>query len=95
MITNTMRRPAGLFSKKIGTAKWTTAWILAVSSCAAFAAEPTTIQDPMFPLIQLPAEFQAQRQSTDTRLVKGQAVEIFRAAGAGCVRSITPKASFG
>ena len=56
--------------------------------CGAFAAGPATLQDPMFALIQLPAEFQAHRQSTDTRLVKGQEVEIFRASGAGCVRHI-------
>ncbi|MCX6878161.1 MAG: DUF2961 domain-containing protein [Verrucomicrobia bacterium] len=88
MITNTLRRTAGFFRKKIITAKWTTAWMVAGLSCGAFAAGPATLQDPMFALIQLPAEFQAQRQSTDTRLVKGQEVEIFRASGTGCVRHI-------
>jgi hypothetical protein len=83
-----LRRPAAFFGKKSTIAKWAAALILAGLSCGALAAEPTTIQDPMFPLIQLPAEFQAQRQSTDTRLVKGQSVEIFRASGPGCVRHI-------
>ena len=57
-----------------------------ISFCRSLpAAEPTTMRDQTFPLIQLPMEFHAKRQSTDTKLVKGQTVEIFRASGSGCV----------
>ena len=88
MKTYSSRRPADFLNKQMAKAKWAAAWILAASCCGTFAAEPATLQDPMFPLIQLPAEFQAQRQSTDTRLVKGQSVEIFRTSGPGCIRHI-------
>jgi len=47
-----------------------------------------TVQDQIFPIIQLPAEFRAQRQNTNLKLVKGQSEEIFRAEGAGCIRHI-------
>lgn len=68
-----------LFSKYLVTS-------LSLAAVVAAAAEPTTIQDQTFPLIQLPMEFHAKRQSTDTKLVKGQPVEIFRASGSGCIR---------
>ena len=52
------------------------------------AAEPTTMQDQIFPLIRLPIEFRAQRANEHMALAKGESMELFRAAGPGCVKHI-------
>ncbi|MDE0503764.1 MAG: DUF2961 domain-containing protein [Candidatus Poribacteria bacterium] len=49
----------------------------------------TNVQDPNFPLIQLPAQFRAQRHTmVDRQAGIGETIEVFRAQGPGCVRHI-------
>ena len=49
----------------------------------------TNVQDPNFPLIQLPSQFRAQRQTVvDRQAAIGETKEVFRAQGPGCVRHI-------
>ncbi len=52
------------------------------------AAEPTTFQDPNFALIQLPAQFKAQRNTTTFNLAPSQSLDLFNAQGPGCVRHL-------
>ncbi len=42
--------------------------------------------DPVFPLIQLPADYTSHRATTRVDLDPGQAVDLLRAQGPGCVR---------
>jgi hypothetical protein len=47
------------------------------------------LPDPNFPLIQLPAQFRARRQTLrDRQVAVGETKEVFRARGPGCVRHI-------
>ena len=49
----------------------------------------TNVQDPNFPLIQLPSQFRAQRQTVvDRQAAIGETKEVFRAEGPGCIRHI-------
>ena len=49
----------------------------------------TNVQDPNFPLIQLPAQFSAQRHTmVDRQAGIGESIEVFRAQGPGCIRHI-------
>ena len=68
-------------------------WILVIAALPAFGARvqelapfPPTYADPAVPLLQLPTDFRARRTSANLNLTAGQPVEIFNAAGAGCVR---------
>ncbi|MCX6555297.1 MAG: DUF2961 domain-containing protein [Candidatus Aminicenantes bacterium] len=62
--------------------------VLAGVACSAVAAEPTTLQDQIFPLIRLPIEFRARRANESLSLAKGESMELFRANGPGCVKHI-------
>ncbi|MDE0044111.1 MAG: hypothetical protein OXT74_18875, partial [Candidatus Poribacteria bacterium] len=47
------------------------------------------LPDPNFPLIQLPTQFRARRQTLrDRQVAVGETKEVFRARGPGCVRHI-------
>ena len=47
------------------------------------------LPDLNFPLIQLPSQFLAQRQTVvDRQVAIGETKEVFRAQGAGCIRHI-------
>ena len=49
---------------------------------------PTSYADPAVPLLQLPTNFRARRTSANLAMAPGKPVEIFNAAGAGCVRHL-------
>jgi hypothetical protein len=49
---------------------------------------PATYADPAVPMLQLPTGFRARRTSANLAMEAGKPVEIFNAAGAGCVRHL-------
>lgn len=62
--------------------------LLAGATCSAVAVEPVTLQDQLFPLIQLPIEFRARRTNEKLALKKGESMELFSAKGPGCIKHI-------
>lgn len=49
---------------------------------------PATYADPAVPLLALPTDFRARRTTANLSMTPGQPVEIFHAAGAGCIRHL-------
>ena len=49
---------------------------------------PASYADPAVPLLQMPTNFRARRTSANLAMEPGKPVEVFNAAGAGCVRHL-------